>query len=132
MQVSPQTCAELPDPFPTITTSGYLGTASDAGVRLVVLELQSRLTGLRIDAVRVQSGTLLSFADVNPSGSNFGDRFQVTIAPDASPSTVLVDVDLGCAGATRTKHYRIMNGSSSKEDASVSSDFVFVEELPAT
>lgn len=46
--------------------------------------------------------------------------------PDSATATLLAEVDLGCAGATTTKRYRIVYHLPSSP-----SDVLPVEELPA-
>ena len=127
-------CAQLPDHFSSINVLAYLDLGTDAGLAPVRLELQtspvfSGVTGLGIDAVRVNGGTALRVEDLNARDPRAGNWFRVTIAPDSASSTLLVEVDLSCAGAasaaTTTKRYHIVYHPFTSP-----SDLLMVEELP--
>ena len=83
---------------------------SDAARSNAAIELTSYNTiGYRIDAVRVTAGgALLETHD----GLGGGTQLTITLIPDGSGADILVDVDLGCGGATTTKHYRITSDGS--------------------
>jgi hypothetical protein len=105
----PAQCSTLTAPIPAIYTSASVDLSADGGAPPIVLELRAYdVVGLRVDAVRVTGGTLVSTADQTTSVAGGGTQFVVTIAPDGSSSQVLVDIDLGCgSAATTTKHYRL-------------------------
>jgi hypothetical protein len=107
----PVQCTTLPMPFSSIVTTASVDSAADGGAAAVLLHLSGGgypgVLGLRIDAVRVTGATLLGEMSAMSSNPRAGSEFVVTIAPDASMSAFLVDIDLGCGAATTTKHYRL-------------------------
>ncbi len=107
----PVQCATLPMPFSSIVMTVSVGSPVDGGAPPVVLHLGGGgypgVLGLRIDAVRVTGATLLGEMSETSTNPRAGSEFVVTIAPDPSMSTFLVDIDLGCDAATTTKHYRL-------------------------
>jgi hypothetical protein len=108
----PVQCTTLAMPFTSIVATASFGNAVDAGVTPVVVTLRGApyrgLLGLRVDAVRVTSGTLLGQTSGSTPGPAPGNEFVITIAPDAGTMMFLLDVDLGCGDATTTKHYRVI------------------------
>lgn len=105
----PAQCSTLAEPIPAISTNAFLGSSADGGVPPITLELRAyAVVGLRIEAVRVTGGTLVSTADQTTGGPGGSTLFVVTIAPDGSSAELLVYVELGCGSApTTTKHYRL-------------------------
>lgn len=124
----PVQCTTLPMPFANLSASASLDYSADAGLAPVILTLTAGVypgsLGLRIDAVRVTGATLLGEVDTMPSVPTAGHQFAITIAPEAVPSTFLVDIDFGCGPATLTKHYRVTD--------SAPGDYPSVEELPGS
>jgi hypothetical protein len=51
-------------------------------------------------------GTLVRAQDFSQSGAGGGTNYEITIRPDGSGGPIEFEVDVGCAGATTTKHYR--------------------------
>lgn len=107
----PVQCTTLPMPFSSIVMTLSVDSPVDGGTPPVLMHLSGGgypgVLGLRIDAVRVTGATLLGEMSAMSPNPRAGSEFVVTIAPDASMSPFLVDIDLGCGAATTTKHYRI-------------------------
>jgi hypothetical protein len=105
----PAQCSTLPNPIPALYATARPDSSADGGVASLALELRAySVVGLRVDAVRVTGGTLVSIADHTTGGPGGSTLFVVTIAPDGSGGALLVDVDLGCGSApTTTKQYRL-------------------------
>lgn len=104
----PGQCTDLANPFASLSAYGQ-AAPGDAGRSNAVIELTSyNAIGYRIDAVRVTTGgALLRTEDMSHDGVGGGTQFTITIVPDGSGADILVDVDLGCGGASTTNHYRV-------------------------
>jgi hypothetical protein len=108
-----QQCGTKADPLAEIHGGAFLhvgdsGTTDSGAPALPSVDLyvsafgKIAYTGFRIDAVRVTGGTLVStIPDLE------GTVFVIRIAPAAAPSTMFVEVDLGCGAIAGTKRYRI-------------------------
>lgn len=103
----PMQCTSNSEPFASLSISGIAVPADGGGSEAVVLLSSYSMVGYELDAVRVTAGgTLVGIEDRSQSGAGGGTNFLITIRPDGSGAAIDFEVDLGCAGATATKHYR--------------------------
>lgn len=103
----PSQCTSSSDPFANLRASG-IAVAADGGWSNALIMLSDyRTVGYQFGAVRVTAGgTLVSVEDMSQAGAGGGTNFDITIRPDDSGAAIDFEVDLGCGGATITKHYR--------------------------
>jgi hypothetical protein len=106
----PAQCTTSPNPFADLRVSARTA-AHPAALPNLELQVTSQsyggFTGYRLDAVRIEGGTVINIDRREPSQS-FGTFFTITAVPaDASTRTVVFELDLGCAAKTVTKRYQI-------------------------
>jgi hypothetical protein len=121
-------CKELSDPLDQIEVTGSFAVdAPPDAPRPIIVIFRSRdypkHFGYRLGDIRVTGGRVTKVVETTVVNSWPGSEFEVTIAPEATPSILLVEVDIGCGAVTGTKRYRITARPASA---------VVVEELRGT
>jgi hypothetical protein len=106
----PVQCSTSPNPFDALRA-----TARTAPHPIALPNIEVEIaapsypiyTGYRLDAVRIDGGTVVNI-DRRDAVEYSSSRFVITAVPaDATTRQLLVEVDLGCAGATATRRYQI-------------------------
>jgi hypothetical protein len=100
----PMACNARPNPFADFNRTAWLEVGAAAPtIRLNLWSVDT--TGLAISSVRVTGATILSMTDMTQSKGYF--FVEVVMAADVPSVEILIEVDLACEGATRTRYYRI-------------------------
>jgi len=103
----PIQCTSNSDPFASFSVHGIAVPGDGGGSYADILLSNYSAVGYQVGAVRVTSGgALVSVDDMSQAGAGGATNIMITIRPDGSGDSIDFEVDLGCGGATATKHYR--------------------------